>query len=42
VGANMVQIPSVPYQTPWSPGHYRAAPTVDQHGAAIRREFSHE
>ena len=39
VGDHEVQLPAVPYETACSPREYRPAPGLDEHGAALRREF---
>ncbi len=35
-----VEIPAAPWGMAWDTGHFAAAPALDQHGAAVRAEFS--
>ena len=40
VGPRSVEMPATPWASEWDRESFRAAPTVDQHGAAIRAEFA--
>jgi itaconate CoA-transferase len=40
VGARSVEVPALPWASEWDRESYRAAPAVDEHGAAIRAEFA--
>ena len=39
VSGRSVQMPATPWASEWDAENYRPAPTVDQHGAAVRAEF---
>ena len=40
VSGRSVQMPATPWASEWDAENYRPAPTVDQHGAAVRAEFA--
>jgi itaconate CoA-transferase len=40
VGPRSVQVPALPWSSEWDGEAYPPAPAIDQHGAAIRAEFS--
>jgi itaconate CoA-transferase len=40
VGPRSVEVPAIPWASEWDEETYRAAPAVDEHGAAIRAEFA--
>ena len=40
VGGRSVEMPASPWHTPWSGDDFAAAPRLDEHGPAIRAEFS--
>lgn len=40
VGGDMIEMPAVPYHTDIEPTQFRSVPQFDEHGAAIRAEFS--
>ena len=40
VGSRSVEVPAIPWVSEWDAESYRAAPAVDEHGAAIRAEFA--
>ena len=40
VGTRSVEVPAVPWSGEWDAQSYRAAPAIDEHGAALRAEFS--
>ena len=40
VGPRSVEVPAIPWASEWDEASYRAAPAVDEHGAAIRAEFA--
>ena len=40
VGASRAQVPALPWQVEWEGAEFAPAPTIDQHGAALRAEFS--
>ena len=40
VGLRSVEVPAIPWASEWDAETYRAAPAVDEHGAAIRAEFA--
>ena len=42
VGERSVEVAALPWITEWDPAFYRPVPAVDEHGAAIRREFGAE
>ncbi len=42
VGARSVEVPAIPWASEWDSESYRAAPAVDEHGAALRAEFADE
>ncbi len=39
VGTRSVEVPAVPWAGEWDAQSYRAAPAIDEHGAALRAEF---
>jgi itaconate CoA-transferase len=39
VGTRMAEVPATPWIHDWDGDSFAAAPTINQHGAAIRREF---
>lgn len=40
VGEQSIEVAALPWITEWDPSSYRPAPAVNQHGEAIRAEFS--
>ncbi len=42
VGARSVEVPAIPWASEWDSESYRAAPAVNEHGAALRAEFAGE
>ena len=42
VGTRQVEVPAAPWINDWDRPTYAAAPRIDEHGAAIRREFASE
>jgi itaconate CoA-transferase len=42
VGPRSVDVPAIPWASEWDSESYRAAPAVDEHGAAIWAEFAGE
>ena len=40
IGLRSVEVPAIPWASEWDSESYRAAPAVDEHGAAIRAEFA--
>jgi len=40
VGERSIEVAALPWITEWDPSSYRPAPAVNQHGEAIRAEFS--
>ena len=40
IGPRSVEVPAIPWASEWDGESYRAAPAVDEHGAAIREEFA--
>jgi crotonobetainyl-CoA:carnitine CoA-transferase CaiB-like acyl-CoA transferase len=40
VGQQSVEVPALPWITDWDAAEFRSAPGIDQHGAALREEFS--
>ena len=40
VGASRAQVPALPWQVEWEDADFSPAPAIDQHGTALRAEFS--
>ena len=40
IGPRSVEVPAIPWVSEWDRESYRAAPAVDEHGAALRAEFA--
>lgn len=40
VNGQIITVPAPPYETDWEQGEFAPAPAIDEHGAAIRAEFS--
>lgn len=40
VNGQIITVPAPPYETDWDEGKFASAPAIDQHGEAIRTEFS--
>jgi crotonobetainyl-CoA:carnitine CoA-transferase CaiB-like acyl-CoA transferase len=40
VGPHLARLPALPWQVAWEDDHYPPAPSIDEHGAALRTEFA--
>ena len=40
VGTTKVQVPASPWQVEWEDTNFAPVPRIDEHGAALRSEFS--
>ena len=40
VGPSVASVPAAPWQVEWDPDTFAPAPRIDEHGAALRTEFS--
>jgi hypothetical protein len=40
IGQQSVEVPALPWITEWDAAQFPPAPSIDQHGAALREEFA--